>query len=765
MAETELSRRGSIRTWRNRLVEGFKRRPPLSPGWKGASIALYGIAGVIFLIQSYHLIGSRGLWDYVIGTGVFLIAITFIAMILAGVLHLAKRVPSRYIGLALASFLLMFISFIGPMTVMLIVTLSVLTGCSLSGALISRWIRGSYREVTTRTKVMAGVATAVTVAFTLCTGVWLVDGGRAELVKPYRLSAMKAAGHSSGTLANPAEPGTYPVQTLTYGSADSYRKVFNAEDSLITEPVDGSAFVANWSSLRTKTFGFGPDAMPLNGLVWYPDGDGPFPLVMIVHGNHLATDYSDPGYAYLGELLASRGYIVVSIDENFLNTSPFNDLFMLNVLEKENPARGWLMLEHLSVWKEWNSTAGNPFYGKVDMNRIALIGHSRGGEAVTVAAAYNRLKSSPEDGNIKFNYGFGIRSVISLAGTDGQYEPASQPTELTDVNYLALQGAHDMDVSSFAGASQYNRIRFTSGSDDFKASVYIYGANHGQFNTVWGRSDAPGLGNLLYNRAQLIPQEEQLQAAKVLISSFLDATLYGRTEYRAIFQNLSYAREWLPDTMYINDYSDARTTLISTFDEDIDLSTTTLPGGQLKGEHLTEWKEEKVEMKFAPGPFNAVRLGWDRVKVDGTPSYTIALPDNGVAIPPNGTLVFSMADRSGTQEELVDLTIEVEDISGNTASLPLSAAGGLLPMFEGGIVKWPLTSLMPTKEPVFQNFAFQLSDFSHVNSSFQPERIRQIRFVFDQSASGSIYLRDVGIRDDAAVINALKSSIGKENER
>ncbi|CAM4244207.1 MFS transporter [Paenibacillus phoenicis] len=765
MAETELSRRGSIRTWRERIVGGIKRQPPLTPGWKGASIALFGIAGVIFLIQSYHLIGSRGLWDYVTGTGVFLLAIALIAMVIAGVLHLAKRMPSRYIGLALASFILLFISFIGPMTVMFIVTLSVLAGCSLSGAIISRWIRGSYREAKTRTKVIAGIATAVTVVFTLCTGAWLVDGGRAELAKPYRLSVMKAPEHYPGTLANPAEPGTYPIKKLTYGSANGYRKVFNAEDSLITEPVDGSAFVANWSSLRTKTFGFGPEAIPLNGLVWYPDGEGPFPLVMIVHGNHLATDYSDPGYAYLGELLASRGYIVVSIDENFLNTSPFDDLFMLNVLEKENPARGWLMLEHLSVWKKWNGTVGNPFYGKVDMHRIALIGHSRGGEAVTVAAAYNQLQSPPEDGNIKFNYGFGIRSVISLAGTDGQYEPASRPTELIDLNYLALQGAHDMDVSSFAGASQYNRVGFTPGSDNFKASVYIYGANHGQFNTVWGRSDAPGLGNLLYNRAQLIPQEEQLQAAKVLISSFLDATLYGRTEYRAIFQDLGHAREWLPDTMYINDYLDARTTLISTFDEDIDLSTTTLPGGQLIGERLTEWKEEQVEMKFAPGPFSAVRLGWDRGKVDGIPSYTIVLPDTGLAVPPNGTLVFSMADRSGTQEELVDLTIEVEDTSGNTASMPLSAAGGLLPMFEGGIVKWPFTSLMPTKEPVFQNFAFRLSDFRHVNPSFQPERISRIRFVFDQSANGSIYLRDVGLRDDAAISDAVKSTIGKENER
>lgn len=765
MAETELSRKGSIRTWRTRLVGRIKRQPPLSPGWKGASIALFSIAGIIFLIQSYRLIGTRGLWDYIIGSGVFLLAIALIATMIAGVLHLAKRAPSRYTGLALASFILLFISFIGPMTLMFIVTLSLLAGGSLSGAMISRWIRGSYREAKTRTKVIATIATAVTVAFTICTGVWLVDGGRAELAKPYRLSVMKAVEQDSGILANPAEPGTYPVKTLTYGSADSYRKIFNAENSLITEPVDGSAFVANWSSLRTKTFGFGPEAMPLNGLVWYPDGEGPFPLVMIVHGNHLATDYSDPGYAYLGELLASRGYIVVSIDENFLNTSPFDDLFMLNVLEKENPARGWLMLEHLSEWKKWNDTAGNPFYGKVDMQRIALIGHSRGGEAVTVAAAYNRLKSSPEDGNIKFNYGFGIRSVISLAGTDGQYEPASRPTELTDLNYLALQGAHDMDVSSFAGASQYNRVGFTPDSDNFKASVYIYGANHGQFNTVWGRNDAPGLGNLLYNRAQLIPQEEQLQASKVLISSFLEATLYGRTEYRAIFQNLGYAREWLPDTMYIHDYSDAQTTLISTFDEDIDLSTTTLPGGHLMGEQLTEWKEEKVEMKFAPGPFSAVRLSWDRDKVDGIPSYTMDLPDNGLAIPPHGTFVFSMADRSGTQEELVDLTVEVEDTNGNRASMPLSAAGGLPPMFEGGIVKWPFTSLMPTKEPIFQNFAFRLSDFSHVNSSFQPEQISRIRFVFDQSTNGSIYLRDVGIRDDAAIINAMKSSIGKENER
>ncbi|MED4730926.1 hypothetical protein P9597_22875 [Aneurinibacillus migulanus] len=64
-----------------------------------------------------------------------------------------------------------------------------------------------------------------------------------------------------------------------------------------------------------------------------------------------------------------------------------------------------------------------------------------------------------------------------------------------------------------------------------------------------------------------------MQAVKVLISSFFDAILNEKSEYRIVFQDLSYTREWMPDTMYIGNYLDARTTVISSFDEDIDLGT------------------------------------------------------------------------------------------------------------------------------------------------------------------------------------------------
>lgn len=53
---------------------------------------------------------------------------------------------------------------------------------------------------------------------------------------------------------------------------------------------------------------------------------------------------------------------------------------------EEMPLRGWLLLQHLAQWQQWNDLSGNPFSNKVDMERIALIGHSRGGEAVVWAA-------------------------------------------------------------------------------------------------------------------------------------------------------------------------------------------------------------------------------------------------------------------------------------------------------------------------------------------------------------------------------------------
>ena len=161
-------------------------------------------------------------------------------------------------------------------------------------------------------------------------------------------------------------------------------------------------------------------------------------------------EFSDPGYDYLGELLASRGFILVSVDANFLNSDGAQGR-----PEDENDARGWLMLEHLRFWEKWNETPGNPFYQKVDMNNIAVMGHSRGGEAAPIAAAFNRLPYYPDDATVTFDYNYNIRSVVAIAPVFETYKPHGRNLPLENVNYFVLQGSSDSQILSFMGLNQY----------------------------------------------------------------------------------------------------------------------------------------------------------------------------------------------------------------------------------------------------------------------------------------------------------------------
>ena len=379
------------------------------------------------------------------------------------------------------------------------------------------------------------------------------------------------------SVTDPSLPGPHTVNTLTYGSGeDRHRPEFGEGAELRTTPVNGKPFVSTpkgWKAdLRRKFWGFGTGQLPLNGRVWYPDGAGPFPLVLIVHGNHYMAEWSDPGYGYLGQLLASRGFITVSVDENFLNSG--GSIFAS--LRHENDCRGWLLLEHLRVWQQWSETEGNQFAGKVDMSRIALIGHSRGGEAVYHAALFNRLRHYPEDATVTFDYGFSIRGIVAIAPSDGQYKPAGRYAALKDVAFFTIQGGHDADVSSFVGDRMFRRARITQ-PEAFKASLFVYRANHGQFNTVWGPFDTGGPKKAFLNRRAYLTGEEQRKIAEVYFSAFAEVTLRGDQSYLGLFQDHRAGRDWLPATPLVSRFEDASFELVTDYEEDFDVTTTSRP--------------------------------------------------------------------------------------------------------------------------------------------------------------------------------------------
>lgn len=744
------------------------RLAAITPGpraWRGAAAGALLTTLLIVALYLVFLTAAGGLWITLTSTAAALALVVLAGSLLFGLAGLAARLPRFYrYALSVALFCLVLaglLSYSVLYGVLAFFALLLLAG-SLIGAGLWVLLRGGQRGLTRAQRIVLRAGLGLGGLILTASLVFLLIPGFPVKI-PFNISAANARQVAPLELPDPARPGLLSVARLTYGSGtDLRRPEFGAQAALVTQSVDGSSMAKIWSPLRAAYWGFGIQELPLNGRVWYPVGKGPFPLVVAVHGNHPMEDYSDLGYAYLGELLASRGYIFVSVDQNFLNISAWGDMLFFNRLDKESGLRGWLLLEHLKAWREWNAAPGNPFYGQVDLDRIALIGHSRGGEAIGIAAAYNRLSRNPDDASQAFDYNFGIRSLAALAPVDGQYKPSGVSTPLEDVNYLVLHGAHDGDVITFQGKAPYHRLRFSGSDFYFKSAVYIYGANHGQFNTDWRNKDLAEPVPRLFNLGTLMPIDQQTRIAEVLVSAFLDTTLKTGSNYLGLFQDLRSGMAWLPPTIYLNEYADSDTLVVSHYEEDIDLATTSLAGGFQRGENLTRWQEGLVKTKNGTSANKAVTLGW-HPQQEGLASYTIGLPVEAVGSTANSVLVFSLADagldplpdslRSGDKPDkqaeppaAIDLTIEVFDRQGNTARLPLSRFSMLQPQLEGRVAKLAFMHTVARSEPVFQTFAFPLVWFAESDPDFDPAALAGLRLVFNRTESGAVLLDNVSLR-------------------
>lgn len=596
---------------------------------------------------------------------------------------------------------------------------------------------------------------------------------------------------------SPATRGPHRVLRMYYGSGtDRRRAEYRDSVTLRTRPVDGSKLATASPQVladRRAYWGFGLNQMPVNGRVWYPEGEGPFPLVLIVHGNHNMRDFSDPGYAYLGELLASRGYILVSVDQNFLNGG----------LGGENDARGWMLLKHLEAWRQWNDSAGGPFHRKVDMERIALMGHSRGGEAVAVAAAFNGLAYYPDDFTVRFDFGFQIESIVAIAPVDGQYTPANRPTPVSNVNYLVFHGSHDGDVTSFVGLRQYQRVRFTDGQPRFKAAFWMYRANHGQWNTRWRHLDNGPTSPRGLDLRGLLPLEDQLRFGEVVISAFLDATLQGRTEYLPLFQDHRSAGHWLPKTIYLTRFQESGFRPLAQYMEDVDLTTGTAPGVRIEGDSLSTWREGNVRTRSTGNNdlgYNAVWLGWnnriagpDTTRLGRPAAYRLRLPPSlapewGVGresalqlsllvaeghpgprtVPRDTTVSPDSSRRSparpapqprvppGRDTTTVELSVEFVDAAGVQVRLRLNQYGPVRRPPEMTVRRRAGRDrriFATLTEQVLQTFTIPLADALAVDPRFDPARLVSVGLVFDRTAAGTVVMTDLGLTTlDAAYL-------------
>lgn len=757
----------------------------------GATLAIFAGFAITVLASGFVFAGALG-WLSVTIITVCILIISFIgALLIVSLLRLLARIHF-WLFVALVTGIpgiMMFFHITTPGS--LLVLFFIALCCALTGGALQQF-RKKWTSIKMLHKVFAITSLIIGVVGIAGGMVWLLHPGK-PLDMPHNAAMSVENLPPVLDMKNPGQSGHYVVAYLTYGSGkDKRRKEFGSEADIITLPVDGSAFLSSWSGfsgkMRTRYFGFDQNSLPLNARVWYPEGEGPFPLVLIVHGNHLAQNFSDPGYAYLGKLLASRGYILASVDQNFLNGT-FTDF--PNGLSNENDARGWLLLKHLQNWQGWNEDEENPFYRMVDMDHIALIGHSRGGEAVGHAALFNRLPYYPDDANEVFDFDFNIRSIIAIAPSDGQYQPARTRTPLTDVNYLVLQGSHDADVSSYQGMRQFNRVSFSEGFEGFRAGVYIWGANHGQFNSVWGRTDFPGPRINFYNLRQLMSEADQQSISKTYISAFLDATLRNETALRSMFMDYRFARHWLPETVYINQFEQSGTAYVATFMEDLDLGTASVARSHIHTSDLSIWREQTLFLTWGDYDTRALFLGWNTSECDTLlPAYHINWPAEAITTGKQSILTFSLAestekaeppdkfhlenqegenqqetalpeeddftqndtmDKEGEESKAcIDFTIRLADNKGAVLEFPLSHFAPVQTTLERKFTKLPFMQNQDASETILQTFTFPLAAFVNDHPDFDFDQITCIGFIFNITPQGVVVVNDIGFTHDAA---------------
>jgi hypothetical protein len=255
--------------------------------------------------------------------------------------------------------------------------------------------------------------------------------------------------------------------------------------------------------------------------VWRPAvlAAAPYPVVVFLHGNHGTcgrfdeglgiriddrVDYtftgkcpggytvtpSHRGYGYVAERLAAVGYIVVSINANRgVNAADGVDGdFGLNL------RRGRLVLKHLELLAGWNRRGGAPaslgfdMRGKLDLAHVGLVGHSRGGEGMRAAMALYNDAGSPWKARLG---AVGFRALYEIGPVDGQ---TSRTLNALGVAWHVLLPYCDGDVSNLEGVHPFDRMLLKRQEQTPlpKSTFGVYGANHNFYNTEWQESDSFG---------------------------------------------------------------------------------------------------------------------------------------------------------------------------------------------------------------------------------------------------------------------------------
>ncbi|WP_328939122.1 hypothetical protein OG288_36475 [Streptomyces tauricus] len=238
---------------------------------------------------------------------------------------------------------------------------------------------------------------------------------------------------------------------------------------------------------------------------------GSRPLALFLHGRHdtcykpgseddvtgdwpCADGYkpipSHLGYLRDQQLLASQGYVTVSISANGINAQDWQ------AEDAGAQARSSLVRQHLAHWADWTarrSSAPAPRSStpavvreaaKTDLSRVLLVGHSRGGEGVNRAAMDSLYPPPAAEDGYRGPVRWKVRGTVLVGPTIFGRNPVA------DVPSVTLLPGCDGDVSDLQGEDFVDGTRGIGRGTALHSAVYMVGANHNYFNSEWTPGEA-----------------------------------------------------------------------------------------------------------------------------------------------------------------------------------------------------------------------------------------------------------------------------------
>lgn len=504
---------------------------------------------------------------------------------------------------------------------------------------------------------------------------------------------------------------------------------------------------------------------------WPEDLSRPRPIIFLLHGNHSTCGMGDKphtdsdcsytvsgkcpagmqvvpnheGYNYFAADLASFGYIVVSINANrgiTCGDSVEGDMGLVL-------ARGRLILKHIETWYRWATKGGVPaelgagdraFVGAVDFSNVGLMGHSRGGEGVR--AAYNLYRDKNSSWKTKIPK-LEIRGIFEIGAVDGQ---SNRVLDADNAAWNQLLPMCDGDVSDLQGRKPFERMLLKRRElrPTPKSLYMVWGANHNFFNSEWQGNDSRGCygHEPIYGDSYFSLAQQKIAHGAMLHFFLGNVGKQARAALATHFDPRTPLPTWETKLTHVDrDY-------LPTFDQafSVRLEDFSQPTGTSCYKIANTARGIKIEHDGFDLPTRAA-ISWENAGNDVLAQFNWTRLRRGKALTGLETLDFRVArqDEFKGIAEPTDFSVALVDPNNH-----LSKVVSLSRFAPGLIGPANLTT-------TYQTARIPLAAFNLGPKA----KIRGVRFIFNASRKGAIYLASV--RFSAPVMKPAHLPLGDGN--